>query len=82
MQTSGVRATFYTFFGEVKNLAHVCEFVALWSLRTIASQLLAAAQLRYRTGTSIKTKKRKPLFGRTSTILGCKQVGKGVIWRT
>ena len=35
MQTSGVRATFYTFFGQVKNLAHVCEFV--WSLRTIVA---------------------------------------------
>ena len=40
------------------------------------------AQLRYRTGTSIKTKKRKPLFGRTSSSQGCKQVQKGVIWRS
>ena len=35
-----------------------------------------------RTGTSIKTKNRKPLFGRTSSSLGCKQVQKGVIWRS
>ena len=33
LQTSGARSDKYTFFGQVKNLAHVCEFV--WSLRTI-----------------------------------------------
>ena len=46
MQTSGVTYGFYAFFGQVKNLAHVCEFV--WSLRTMAKTGLFALHDRSR----------------------------------
>ena len=42
LQTSGARSDKYTFFGQVKNLAHVCEFV--WRLRTIAAHARARSR--------------------------------------
>ena len=53
------------------------------SFLEVLEVLALPAQLHYTVEDArlLRQKNRKPLFDRTSSILGCKQAQKGVIWR-